>query len=65
MLAVLGETDIAMGEINAPFDQVLASELGSLEREEVEQAIAALDLQAELFQEVGEALGVEVEILAE
>jgi len=65
MMAALDETKAAIAQINQPFDQVLASSAKSSEREEVEAAINALEDQAEVFQELGVALGVEVEILAE
>ncbi|NEP08657.1 MAG: iron-regulated protein [Symploca sp. SIO2C1] len=65
MMAALNETKAAIAKINQPFDQVLASPTTSPEREEVEVAIEALEDQAEIFQELGAVLGVEVEILAE
>lgn len=65
MLAALDQTQITIGQISAPFDQVLASESDSAERAVVEASITALEDQAELLLAVGEALGVDAEILAE
>lgn len=65
IIAALDNTKRSIENINQPFDQVLASPAGSPEREEVEVAIDDLEDQAELFQQVGDVLGIEVEILAE
>ncbi|MEM6868636.1 MAG: imelysin family protein [Cyanobacteria bacterium P01_C01_bin.121] len=65
MIAALDQTQTNIGQISTPFDQVLASATGSEERAVVESAIVALEDQAELIVEVGSALGVEAEILAE
>ena len=65
IIAALDKTRGAVTNINQPFDQVLASPVGSPEREEVEVAINDLEDQAQLFQKAGEALGINVEILAE
>ncbi|NJN32658.1 MAG: iron-regulated protein [Synechococcales cyanobacterium RM1_1_8] len=65
IVAALGETERAIANINAPFDQVLASSPDSDAREEVEQAITALENQADAFVALGSVLGVNVEILAE
>ncbi len=65
VIAALQQTNTSIAEIGQPFDQVLASPSGSLERQQVEAAITALEDQAELFQEIGSALGINVEILAE
>ncbi len=65
MIAALNDTKAAIAKINQPFDQVLASATTSPERQEVEDAIEALENQAEVFQELAAVLGVEVEILAE
>ena len=65
MIAALDKTQGAVTKINQPFDQVLASPPGSPEREAVEVAITDLEDQAEMFQQVGGVLGVEVAILAE
>ena len=65
MIAALDQTQTTIGQISTPFDQVLASATGSEERAVVESAIVALEDQAELIVEVGSALGVEAEILAE
>ena len=65
MLAALDQTNASMAKIGQPFDQVLATPAGSPERQNVEAAIIALEAQAQLFQEIGSNLGIEVEILAE
>ena len=65
MIAALDQTETIIGQISAPFDQVLASAPESDERAVVESAIVALEDQAELIVDVGSALGVEAEILAE
>ncbi|MGK7914957.1 MAG: imelysin family protein [Prochloraceae cyanobacterium] len=65
IIAALNKTQGSINNINQPFDQVLASTAGSPEREEVEVAIDDLEDQAQLFQQVGNVLGIEVEILAE
>ncbi|ELS02964.1 putative iron-regulated protein [Xenococcus sp. PCC 7305] len=65
MIAALDKTQSSVVNIAQPFDQVLASPAGSPEREDVEAAITSLEDQAEMFQQVGNALGIEVEILAE
>lgn len=65
MIAALNATKTSVAEIGQPFDQVLASQPGSPEREKAEAAVNSLENQAELFQQVGQVLGVEVEILAE
>ena len=65
IMAALDQTGSAIDEINQPFDQVLASPLGSPERQEVEDVITAFEDQAELFVALGTTLGVDVEILAE
>ncbi|MEM8504386.1 MAG: imelysin family protein [Cyanobacteria bacterium P01_D01_bin.1] len=65
MIAALDQTQTTIGQISEPFDQVLASAPGSDERAVVESAITALEDQADLILEVGSALGVEAEILAE
>ncbi|MEM9090877.1 MAG: imelysin family protein [Cyanobacteria bacterium P01_F01_bin.53] len=65
MIAALDQTEATVGQISAPFDQVLASAPGSEERAVVESAITSLEDQAELMLDVAAALGVEAEILAE
>ena len=65
MIAALDQTNAKVAKIGQPFDQVLATPSGSPQRQQVEAAIQSLEDQAELFQEVGAALGIEVEILAE
>ncbi|MDJ0708057.1 MAG: imelysin family protein [Leptolyngbyaceae cyanobacterium MO_188.B28] len=65
IILALNRTEVAVDNINRPFDQVLASPFGSPERGEVETVITAFEDQAELFQELGAVLGVNVEILAE
>ncbi|EDX85612.1 hypothetical protein S7335_3313 [Synechococcus sp. PCC 7335] len=65
MIAALDQTQTTIAQISTPFDQVLVSPPGSEERAVVESAIVALEDQAELIVEVGSALGVEAEILAE
>ena len=65
IMAALNQTGSAIGDINQPFDQVLASSVGSSERQEVEEAITAFGDQADLFVALGAALGVDVEIIAE
>lgn len=65
MVAALDQTQTAIGQIPEPFDQVLASAPNSVGRAAVESAITALEDQADLILEVGSALGVNAEILAE
>ena len=65
IILALSNTEVAVDNIKRPFDQVLASPLGSPQREEVEVVITAFEDQAELFQQLGAVLGVNVEILAE
>ena len=65
IIVALDQTKSSISNINQPFDQVLASPMGSPEREEAEFAITSLEDQAEIFQQVGTVLGVDVEILAE
>ena len=65
IIATLNKTEQTIANIYRPFDRVLASEPGSQSRQEVELAIASLEAQAKLFQELGEDLGIKVEILAE
>jgi len=65
IIAALDKTKGSISNINQPFDQVLASTIGSPEREEAEIAINDLEDQAEMFQQVGTVLGIDVEILAE
>ena len=63
--AALNNTKTTVAEIDQPFDQVLASETGSAQRAEVETVVTALENQAEAFKEMGTALNIPVEILAE
>ena len=65
IILALNRTEVAVDNIQRPFDQVLASPAGSPYREEVETVITAFEDQAELFQQLGAVLGVNVEILAE
>lgn len=65
IIAALNKTQGSITNINQPFDQVLASPKGSSERKEVEVAIDDLEDQAAMFQQVGNVLGIDVEILAE
>ncbi len=65
IILALSRTERTVRNIQQPFDRVLASPLDSLEREDVERAIAAFEDQAELFVELGSVLGVDVEILGE
>ena len=65
IIASLDKTKEAIGNIDRPFDQVLASPPGSDRRQQVEKAIDALEDQAEIFQQLGNVLGINVEILAE
>lgn len=61
----LEETDTVIGQISAPFDQVLASAEGSPERQNAESAVEALETQAQQFRKLAPVLGITVDILAE
>lgn len=61
----IGETTRLVAALHAPYDQLLASEEGSAWRETADQALAAFERQADLLVQAGQALGLNVEILAE
>jgi putative iron-regulated protein len=65
VVAAIEQTQTAIGKIQAPFDQVLASPAESPQRQTTEEAVEALENQAEQFRKIAPVLGIEVDILAE
>ncbi len=61
----LSETANSIEQIGAPFDQMLASAADSPRRQSAEEAVTALENQAEAFRKVASVLGITVDILAE
>lgn len=63
--AALAQTQEAIAQIPAPFDQMLASAPESPPRQRAETAVQALENQAQQFQKLSSVLGITVDILAE
>ena len=61
----LRTTQTLANALDFPIDRTLASPKGSASRKKMEDLIASLKIQAELFKKAGEKLGVEVVIKAE
>ena len=61
----LDETASSIDAIGAPFDQMLASAADSPRRQAAEQAVTALENQAEALKKIAPVLGINVDILAE
>ena len=57
MELAIGETKRLLAGIHVPFDAMLASPMGSVERMQAEQAFSSLMRQGELIKEVGLLFG--------
>ena len=57
MLEALAQTKVLVKKVRAPFDHVLVSSAGSLERINAELVVDALMRQAALIKEIGARLG--------
>lgn len=61
----LQTTQTLVNALDIPIDRVLASPKGSDSRKKMEALVKSLQIQAELFKQVGEKLGLEVAVKAE
>ncbi len=61
----LHQTQALTLSLAQPFDSILRSEIGSPERATAEALIVSLQKQGQLFQEIGQSLGLDVVILSE
>ncbi|MCH2174445.1 MAG: iron-regulated protein [Lentisphaeria bacterium] len=61
----LNDLDLALAEISVPVDKALSMKKDSKEKKQLEECVALLQKQAELFVEAGKALNIEVTIAAE
>ena len=62
MFEALAETKSSVKRVRAPFDRVLVSPAGSLERANAELVVDALMRQAALIKEIGARLGLTVNV---
>ena len=62
MLEALAQTKSSVKRVHAPFDRVLVSPAGSLERTNAELVVDALMRQAALVKEIGVRLGLTVNV---
>lgn len=65
LLKQLHQTQALTLALAQPFDSILRSDIGSPERATAEALIISLQKQGQLFQEIGQSLGLDVTILAE
>lgn len=65
LLEQLHQTQALTLALAQPFDRILISDIGSSERTTAEALIVSLQKQGQLFQEIGQSLGLDVSILTE